>query len=83
MQKVLVIDDDRGFRTTLAAALRQAGFETIEAENGRAGVRLATTYLPDLILSDIQMDGFDGFAALAAIRYHRLTSTIPFILMTG
>lgn len=83
MKKVLVIDDETPFRETTVAALQAHGFATIEAENGRAGVRLAQEHLPDLILSDVQMGGFDGYAALAAIRYHPVTSTIPVILMTG
>ena len=64
-------------------ALQSKGFETIEAENGRAGMKLATVYVPDLILTDIKMEGFDGFATLVAVRYHPLTRTIPVILMTG
>lgn len=67
----------------LVCSLQPHGFETIEAENGRAGVQLAQVYMPDLILSDIKMEGFDGYAALAAVRYQPLTSAIPVVLMTG
>lgn len=83
MQRILIIEDEAEVRDMLVNALRLHGFETIEAENGRAGLQLARVYLPDLILSDIRMEGFDGFAALAAIRYQPLTATIPVILMTG
>lgn len=83
MQRILIIEDDPEVRNSLVDALHRQGFETIEAENGRAGVQLACVYMPDLILSDIKMEGFDGFAALAAIRYQPLTSAIPVILMTG
>lgn len=82
-RKILVIEDDVALRKMVVMALRVNGFETIEAENGRAGVQLAGVYVPDLILSDVQMEGFDGCAALAAIRYQPLTSSIPFLLMTG
>lgn len=83
MEKILVIDDDNAFRETVIAALQSQNFGVIEAENGRAGVRLAQEHLPDLVLSDIDMGSFDGFAALSAIRYHPMTSSIPVILMTG
>ena len=83
MQKILIIEDEAELREMLVTALRPHGFETVEAENGRAGVQLAQIYMPDLILSDIKMEGFDGYAALAAIRYQPLTSTIPVVLMTG
>ncbi|MBI4661249.1 MAG: response regulator [Verrucomicrobia bacterium] len=83
MHKILIIEDDADVREMLVSSLRPHGFETVEAENGRAGVQLAQVYMPDLILSDIKMEGFDGFAALAAIRYQPLTSAIPVVLMTG
>jgi len=83
MEKILVIDDEAAFREMTVAALQAQGFETLEAENGRTGVHLAQEHLPDLILSDVQMGGFDGYAAVAALRYQSVTSTIPVILMTG
>ncbi|MBI2948354.1 MAG: response regulator [Verrucomicrobia bacterium] len=83
MRKILIIEDDPEVREMLVSSLQPHGFELIEAANGRAGVQLAQVYMPDLILSDIKMEGFDGYAALAAVRYQPLTSTIPFVLMTG
>ena len=83
MKKILIIDDEASVREAIVQSLRMHAFETLEADNGRAGVRLAQEHLPDLILSDIRMESFDGFAALAAIRYQPITATIPFILMTG
>jgi len=82
-RKILIIEDDPVLRQLVVKALRMTGFETIEAENGKAGVQLASVYLPDLILSDIKMEGFDGFAALAALRYQPRTEGIPVVLMTG
>ncbi len=82
-QKILIIEDDALFRDMLVRILRHQGFDPMEAENGRAGVRLARVYMPDLILCDVKMEGFDGYAALAAIRYQPITATIPVIMMTG
>ncbi|MBM3839956.1 MAG: response regulator [Verrucomicrobia bacterium] len=83
MRKILIIEDDPEVRKMLVSSLQSRGFEIIEAANGRAGVQLAQVYMPDLILSDIKMEGFDGYAALAAVRYQPLTSAIPVVLMTG
>lgn len=83
MHRILIIEDDPEVREMLVSSLQPHGFETVEAENGRAGVQLAQVYMPDLVLSDIKMEGFDGYAALAAIRYQPLTSAIPVVLMTG
>lgn len=83
MHRILIIDDEEKIRKVLAQGLRYLGFDTIEADNGRAGVELAIAYVPDLIVSDINMEGFDGNTALAAVRFNPITCTIPVILMTG
>lgn len=80
---ILIVDDTEAFREMVVKALRLQGFKTIEAENGHAGVQLANVYIPDLILSDVRMGGFDGFAALSALRYQARTKSIPVIMMTG
>jgi response regulator RpfG family c-di-GMP phosphodiesterase len=83
VRKILIIDDDASLREIVARALKKHAYESIQAENGRAGVSLAREHLPDVILGDIQMGSFDGYAALSAIRFEPATATIPFILMTG
>ena len=83
MPKILVIDDNSAQRETIQDALRSNGFETIEAENGTAGVEMARTHLPDLILCDVNMAQGDGYATLALLRNEPVTANIPFILMSG
>jgi len=63
--------------------LEQRGFQVIEAASATTGVRLASASLPDLILSDVQMEDGDGYAALVALRQSKETEAIPFILITG
>ena len=57
---VLVVDDDLSLRLSMCAALAKAGFDTIEAENGRQAVDLFQTAKPDLILLDVVMPEMDG-----------------------
>ncbi|HKS35619.1 MAG TPA: HAMP domain-containing sensor histidine kinase [Verrucomicrobiae bacterium] len=83
MTKILVIDDDPGLREVIRLSLEHAGFEVVEAENGAAGVQLASSQLPDLILCDVRMEKMDGYRTLAALRQDNATAPIPFILMTG
>src|SRR5271156_7215537 len=64
-------------------ALRQRGFEVIEAANGADGIERARKELPDLILCDINMGKVDGYLTLASLRNEAPTAAIPFILMTG
>src|SRR5947208_8353404 len=83
LQKILVIDDEIHFRETLRGALSSRGFEAFGADNGTRGVQLARALLPDLIISDVNMEAVDGYDVLRALRNDPLTATIPFILMTG
>src|SRR5258708_29636875 len=64
-------------------ALRQRGYDVIEAQNGPDGIEKARTQLPDLILCDVNMGKVDGYLTLAALRTEAPTAAIPFILMTG
>lgn len=83
MTKLLVIDDEAHLRDAIAAGLRAEGYDVLLADNGALGAELARREMPDLIVSDINMDGMDGFDTLAALRSDRATSNIPFVLMTG
>jgi two-component system, sensor histidine kinase and response regulator len=83
MKKILVIDDEEWLREMIQMALRQNGFEVVEAENGEKGIELARKELPDLILCDVNMDKVDGYLTLSSLRSDPSTASIPFILMTG
>ncbi len=83
MKRILIIDDEEWLREMMLLALRQRGFEVIEAENGERGIELARKELPDLILCDVNMDKVDGYLTLSSLRSEPLTAAIPFILMTG
>jgi len=83
VKKILVIDDEEWLREMMQLALRQRGFEVIEAANGTDGIERARKELPDLILCDINMGKVDGYLTLSALRGEAPTAAIPFILMTG
>ncbi|HEY3763499.1 MAG TPA: hybrid sensor histidine kinase/response regulator [Verrucomicrobiae bacterium] len=83
MKKILVIDDEEWLREMIQLALRQKGFDVIEASNGSDGIETARKELPDLILCDINMGKVDGYLTLSALRNEAPTAAIPFILMTG
>jgi two-component system sensor histidine kinase/response regulator len=83
MKKILVIDDEEWLREMVQLALRQKGFDVIEAENGASGIELARRELPDLILCDVNMERVDGYLTLSSLRNDPSTEAIPFILMTG
>src|SRR5437764_11492912 len=83
MKRILVIDDEEWLREMIQLALRQKGYEVVEAENGAVGIEKARQVLPDLILCDVNMEKVDGYLTLSSLRNESATASIPFILMTG
>src|SRR5687767_5333489 len=77
MSKILVVDDQRNMRTTLAMMLRGAGYEVDEASDGTEGLDLGTKGAFDIVLTDLRMGAFDGIAVLRAIKEsHAMTEVI-------
>ncbi len=83
MERVLVIDDEASQRSLIAATLQQNGFAVTEAADGDEGLRFAEAELPDVIISDVNMPGLDGFEVVQRLQAHARTASIPLILMTG
>lgn len=84
MVTILCIDDEVDIRKLIVEELEDAGFNTLEAANGREGLEVITTKWPDIVICDITMPEMDGLELLAEIQinYPEL-SNIPFILLTA
>ncbi len=83
MKKILVIEDEPEMRRNLLTILRLEKFEPVGAENGKAGIALAKSVKPDLILCDVMMPEIDGFGVLRALRADAATASIPLIFLTA
>lgn len=83
MKKILVIEDEAEMRRNIVTLLCLEGYQTIVAENGRAGVEHAKSQTPDLILCDVMMPRLDGYGVLQALHEDPETSLIPFIFLTA
>lgn len=83
MVTVLVVDDDHQTRSLLSDALQCEGYDPIVAADGVSGLQLAEENAPDLIISDINMPGFDGIRMLERIRQIPSIKTVPVIFLTG
>lgn len=83
MKKILVIEDEPEMRRNITTLLRYHDFETIAAENGRAGIEAARRERPDLILCDVMMPELDGHAVLQTLQAEAGLARIPFIFLTA
>lgn len=79
---ILLVEDNHEFRKYLLSTLSD-DFNIIEAENGAIGYDLALNRIPDLIVSDIMMPVMDGIELVKRCKEDRLTSHIPFLLLTA
>lgn len=81
---ILIIEDNTDIREGTTEILELTGrYHVLAAENGRDGVDLATTHLPDLILCDIMMPELDGYGVLYILSKNEETAHIPFIFLTA
>jgi len=79
---LLVIDDNADIRKIIRELL-SAEYRIIEAPNGKDGIRLASRYVPDLIICDIMMPVMDGLECCRRIKNEITTSHIPVLMLTA
>lgn len=80
---VLVIDDDALLLGSVVEALQQAGYNVIQAKNGREGLEMALKEHPDLVLTDNLMPVVNGVDMIAGLRKDPWGKTVPVIIMTN
>ena len=81
MEKILVVDDQRNMRTTLAIMLRAAGYTVVEASDGKQGIELASSGDFDLVITDLRMGGVSGIDVLRGVKNTRGMTEV--IVMTA
>jgi len=81
MHTILIVDDEPNYQIVLSEFLRDEGFETLTADNGQQAMGLLKDNDVDLVLTDMQMPGMDGFALLQAVKEQH--SALPVIMITA
>ena len=79
--KILLIDDEEEFSTTLAERLNLRGFETKTASHGEAGLKKIAEEPFDMVILDLLMPGMSGLDTLRQIKI--IKSGLPVVLLTG
>jgi predicted signal transduction protein with EAL and GGDEF domain/DNA-binding response OmpR family regulator len=80
---VLLVDDDPVGRMLTGAALRERGFEVVEAEGGDAALTWLGQRQPDVVLLDALMPDKDGFDVCQALRQMPRCDALPVLMLTG
>jgi two-component system cell cycle response regulator DivK len=82
-RRVLLVEDNEDNRIIYRMILEHHGYFVIEAHDGQAGIDLARTGEPDLILMDISLPVMDGWEATRLLKADLATSNIPIVALTA
>ncbi|HEX4286416.1 MAG TPA: response regulator [Terracidiphilus sp.] len=79
--KVLVVDDERVIADTLAMILNQSGFDARAVYSGEKAVEMASSFAPDMLITDVIMADLNGIDAAIMIR--SIVPKIKILLFSG
>ncbi|MDK2898857.1 MAG: two-component system, response regulator [Patescibacteria group bacterium] len=83
MTKIAIIEDDQVISQMYRMKFEADGFDVQLAKNGKNGIELVETFLPDIILLDLQMPEMNGVEVLKIIRKNNWGKDIPVIILTN
>ena len=83
MSKILLVEDNEMNRDMLTRRLERKGYEVVIAVDGQAGIDMASSTTPDIILMDLSLPVIDGWEATRKIKADPATQSIPVIALTA
>jgi CheY-like chemotaxis protein len=81
--RLLITDDDRDFRETVAGALSDRGFETLQAGDGEEALEVVSRQEVHLLLLDMHMPRLSGLEMIERLRSRELIVPVPWILISA
>lgn len=83
-KRILIVEDNSDVRQMERDLLESNGYQVIEADNAKDGIRLALEEIPDLIIMDIRLPNKKrGIGAARIIRANEKTKDIPIVFVTA
>ena len=83
MSKILLVEDNEMNRDMLSRRLKRKDFEVVIAVDGQAGIDMASSSNPDIILMDLSLPVIDGWEATRQIKANPATQSTPIIALTA
>ena len=80
--KVLAVDDSRTMRSLIKSTLDNAGFDVRLADDGVHGMEVLANWVPDVIITDINMPRMDGFGFIEHVRASARHNSAPILTLT-
>jgi len=82
MKKILAVDDSASVRQMVNFTLKSAGYDVVEAVDGKDGLDKAAKDKFDMIVTDLNMPNLDGIQLIAALRKLPGYSFVPILMLT-
>lgn len=82
-KKIIIVEDEKILANLLNRKLKDQGYESMVAWNGKEGLELIRKESPDLILLDIVMPEMDGFEMMEIISKDKELNKIPIIIVSN
>ncbi|NQS98784.1 MAG: response regulator [candidate division Zixibacteria bacterium] len=82
-KKILIVDDEPDLVAYLQSLLKDNGYDTVTAEDGKEGMEKARSEKPDLITLDISMPEESGVKMYRELQDDPATANIPIVIVTG
>lgn len=82
-KRIMVVEDSADVRWTICLILRQAGYEVVEAANGREALATLDNEQVDAIITDLNMPELDGIGVVKGVRSHRAQALVPIVMVTA
>jgi CheY-like chemotaxis protein len=83
MKTILFVEDESALQKTFGEILTQEGYSMVSALDGEAGLRMAQSKKPDLVLLDLILPRINGFEVLKTLKENEATKNIPVIVLTN
>ena len=83
LPRILIVEDEPGFITSLEWYFKREGYETVVARDGTEGLRKAQNLLPDVVLLDVMLPSMSGLEVCRELRAGERTKNIIIIMLTA
>jgi CheY-like chemotaxis protein len=82
-RRLLIVDDNRDFVSSLAALLKEFGHDVRTANDGEAAIKVAADHAPDAVLLDIGLPGMNGYEVAERLRSSSALTGVTLVAISG
>jgi len=81
-KKILTVDDSKTMREMVSFTLKSAGYDIVEAEDGKAALEVLNGVKVDAVITDLNMPNMNGFELIRALRGNPAYKFTPILMLT-